>query len=258
MPPTLTHHDVIELLDELAVDPFGRPLNDPAAIRAGIPDWHPRNDDDDTDDDDTDDDTDDDDTKSKGKSKGKGKSTDDDDTDDDDDDDDANSELERAQRALAKTNRENRRLKQEARDRANQADVEGGKHKERADRLQAELDELQNKVDEGNKRTLLEAAAEKAGFRRPTLAFKLAKADDLLDDVEDDVTARRVVRDLIRDDPDLTKNGRRQGRRRNDEDDDRDQDRDDDRDKDRDRDRNQDRNGRPVNRLRRGLEASSR
>ncbi|MBW3546850.1 MAG: hypothetical protein KY452_01750, partial [Actinobacteria bacterium] len=64
------------------------------------------------------------------------------DDDDDDDKDDDDSELERAQRALAKTNRENRRLKAEARERANKADEDGGKHKERADRLQAELDEL--------------------------------------------------------------------------------------------------------------------
>jgi hypothetical protein len=207
-----------------------------SAISDAIPSWHPRLEGD-GDDDDADDDDDDD--------KKKKKAAADDDDDDDkkkkaaaDDDDD---ELERARQAAAAANRELKKIKAKAAADDAAAKKEAGKYKELYDEAQAELDKLKGEVTTSAKTRLAEAALTAAKAKNPTRAVKMLD----LEEIEDQADAERAVRRLIKSDEylfNVAKSRQKKGSPNDTDDDD-----DDDKKKPK----------RPVNRLRRGLEATS-
>lgn len=224
--PASVARAVAGAIEDVGVDPLGRPLDDPAAIRSGIPSWHPRNDGDDNDDDDDDDGGDDDDdedddhdddkrkkdpkAKDKPKPKSGGKASDDDDDSDDDDHDDddpAKAAIARAKAAEARAKKaeaEARKLRraEDKRKRAQQQD--DGEFKELYEAEKTRADGLERKLREGAlERTVTQLATE-SGARKPSRILKLLDLalDDVVDEdgeVDDDVV-KRAIRDLKKSD----------------------------------------------------------
>lgn len=160
-----------------------------------------------------DDDDDDDDDGDKGKAGKK-------DDDEDDDDDTDVSDLDKAQAAAARFRREARDARRALEAKETADEKAQGKHKERADRLEKEIEELRGKQAENEARDLLKEALRAAGFKADRLdrGVKLAKADDLLKDVEDEADAKRVARQLAKENPEFV--DKRPRTKRSDDDDD--------------------------------------
>lgn len=225
---------------------------------AAIPSWHPRNE---GDDDDEDDDKDKDDDKSKSKdddkSKSKGGGKDDDkDKDDDEDDED------RSAAGFKRLRKENADLKRKAEERDRKAREESGKFEDLYNEERGKVETAETKAAEAELNLEVVLAATAEGARNPKRVMRLMRADGLLDDIDvDDV--ERAVKRFKRSDSDLFgKPATRQTRRRERDDDDDDDRTDDDDDRTDDRDDDRTNGGRskskqPVNRLRRGIEATN-
>jgi hypothetical protein len=169
-------------------------------------------------------------------------------TDDDDDeaaggkpagsDDDDADELTKARKAVAAANRELKALKAEKAREAESAKKNAGKFEELYNDTQAELDKLKAKVETDAKTRLAESALAKAKAKNPAKVVKLLDLDDL----DDDNDAERAVKRLKKEMPELFDDAptrqKRGGGGSNDDDE-------------------GDRPKRPVNRLRRGLEAAA-
>lgn len=184
----------------------------------------------------------DDDADASGADDAAGDSDDDDDADaagaGDDDDDEAD-DLAAARKAAAAANRELRRLKAEQSKAADKAKADAGKWQELAEKYERELEDLRGSIDRDKRTRVAEAALRKAKAKNPAAAVRLLD----LDDVEDDTSAERAVKRLQRSDAYLfdtapSRQKRGAGGSGSDADDD------------------TDRPRRPVNRLRRGLEAT--
>jgi hypothetical protein len=194
-----------------------------AGVSAGIPAWHPRAEGDaDADDDD----------EAAGSAGSTGAGADDDEDDDED-------ETTNARKAAAAANREVKRLKAEQAKAAEKAKAEAGKWQELYEEAKRELEDLKGTVErEGKERHALAALA-KLKAKNPARAVKLMD----LDDVDDEASAERAAKRLLKSDDYLfdttpTRQKRGAGAARDEDDDD-------------------DQPKRPVNRLRRGLEASA-
>lgn len=187
---------VVEAL-EGGVDQFGRRMGTKQAdraVRAGIPPWHPRNDDDDdggdddADDGDGDDDGDDKDKKPAKKPAAKKPAArrEDDDGDDDDDDADGDDAEKRAlKRRLADSEKARKKLERDQAKAQRDKDEEEGEYKKLYEQEKARGDDLESKLKNGARdRTIVEQAS-KLKFHSPNSAIKLVR-DDLPDDTVDE------------------------------------------------------------------------
>lgn len=163
-----------------------------------------------------------------------------DDNDDDGNDDD--SDLAKARRAAAAANRELAKSKREAAEAKAKALKDAGKYKELYEEKEAELNALRKQQETAAKESLVIAALTKANAKNPARAAKLLE----LDEIDDEADAIRAVRKLTKSDDYLfaataTRQKRGAGGGRDEDDTD-----------------NDERPKAPVNRLRRGLEATSK